>query len=46
MNGQSGGINGVLPPVAPHPKKDTVQFPPSESVKQSSVSSYTTYVRM
>ena len=33
------GIKRVSPPVVPCPKKNPVQFPPSERVKQSSVSS-------
>ena len=44
MSDQSGGTKRVPPPVAPRPKKNTVQLPPNERVKESRVSSYTTYV--
>jgi len=39
VSDHSGGIKRVPPPVAPCPKKDVVQFPSSERVKQASVSS-------
>ena len=44
MSDQSDGDKRVPPAVATCPKKDAVQFPPSERVKQSRVSSYTTYL--
>ena len=44
MSDQSGEIKGVPLPVALRPKKNAVQFPSSERVKQSSVSSQINYI--